>query len=485
VARPSVTIPVKLGSAEDREEINRWVKFAADMMGVVAEQTNRAANNMARMTKEYTDYRRMEAAFAGVMGQAPTNQFTLEQIDKAQAAGLGADQFAAYQKAIMEQIVINVTQPGGPAKQLSQKQADEIVDFTTQFGAMRQIDPGAIAQSIGGIARMHPGGARAVPEILQEWSKIIQPLDYAPGSLAKLLPELNEVLATGARPQEAATLVGIMGGRGREREAGTYARGTQRAIAHMMERIQEGKQEEDFGVTMEDTDIQASFKIYQQLKQEGIVFDPKDRNQKAIRLALSKYGFKAEEEQQALASMMNIGFEGGAAWNTMQAIQAGGVDVIQGKIAQEEGTQEGRQRRAEGRLVNERLRVGVQGAGWQLAQTEAEADLAGRSKEITPGDLLRGIAPVLPIIGPMAAPFMQPHDQQLRDQLALQRLKEQAQAAGAPAIGVGETVRTMGQALNPWMAMQAAQKLIGQIEQNTRPQVAAPPAKPVVRPGGQ
>lgn len=348
------------------------------MMSIVG-TLKEGAEHAAKMAREFGDYRRMVLELAGVQGKAPSDQFTLEQAKQANLAQMDPTKFAGYQLALQQEIAGNV----GPGKQLTQEQFDRINQTTAAFGASRNISPEAIATLTGGLTRATQGGPDADKQILERFGKLINLMDASPGKVELLLPELNEVLATGASPEEAGAMISVMAGRGRPREAGTYARALQRSISELMQKVQTGKAPQDFGITPEMTDIEAANQIYKAAQAEQVDM----ASPRAMRMWLSQQGFTAEEEQQALMASFNLGFKTPGFANAQATIQAGGRGAVDESITRFRESTEGQQQAAEARTAFERLQIGARQSEFRLAQERARGAYQERLAHPGPKDI--------------------------------------------------------------------------------------------------
>lgn len=448
--------------------ITAGIGAVSSAISTVAAGLKEAADNAARMTAEFNAYRRAQIELAGVQGVALTNQFTAEQAQMAAQAGISPQQFTQFQQSMQEQIAGNI----GPGRQLTQEQANMITQKVSAFGVARGISSEAIATLTGGLVRGTQGGPNADQEVLDRFGKLINLMDASPGRVELLLPELNEVLATGATPEEAGAMVSVMAGRGRPREAGTYARALQRSISQLLTKVQAGKAQQDFGIKEGMTDIEAAGQIFGAAQQEGVDFS----SPRAMRMWLGSKGFESEEEQQALMASFNLGIRGGGFAAAQETIAAGGVGQVDKAITRFQTSDEGKQQRAEAQTAMERLRIGQKLSPFALAQQQAEAQLTkeGRFTQYGVGDFAMDLLP---------DQFFGDRRTTLINQRALKGLEQQAVQQG-----VSKEQLPFGGGVVPPVGMQAAtgyaDTILQKIEENTRAKnapLSAPAPQPQTR----
>ena len=432
----------------------------------LAQGFNHAAQELRQMADDFLRFRRLTADLAGVQGVAPSNQFTAGLVTQAEAAGLSPTRLAGFQQAMTEQIAGNI----GEGRQLSQTQADTITSKTAQFGVARGISPEGISQLIGGLTRSTKAGPDADKQVLERFGKLINLMDASPGKVEALLPELTEVMATGASPEEAGALTSVMAARGRPRESGTYGRAAQRAVTDILQRKLAGKGE-DFGITENDTASQAAEKVYAAAQKEGVNFG----NPTAVGLWLAGKGITAVEQQDALTAMFNIGIRGQGLANARGTIAAGGIGAIDASVARFTGSDEGRQQAAEAQTEIARFRQGQRLSAWALAQEQAKAELTPDLARYGGDRLARDVLGSTPFFGQMFGDS----GTQMVTRRALTKIEDQARAAGVPE---NEMTMRGAPAVGFAAAQSQAERLLERIAENTRP--GSPPLSAPMPPSG-
>lgn len=355
------------------------LQLLREAAGVLVKTFQETADYVKSVSKEFTQLQDTLRIIATFKGQRLTDEFTVQEAERAAAAGLTPQQGTAFQK----QFQGFAGQFMGEGKKFTSGQGEELGQRAAAFMNMRGIDPSQGGAIFGEILQQATG-KESTDDLMARFGKAYVMLEQAKGDPGILMSQMGQVTAQGVDVLTGAKLMRATAQRD-PGEAGTFARGALRGLASLRTEGQTG----ELGIT-EDMDV------FQQLEQ---INKRAPKELKAREDFIRKY-FKEEREFGGIMAGINFGVEGGL---FKQAdIEAGGItgttDV--GAVKAFKESPEGKRVYDRAELAAARIKEGMLTAGVEDAKTKAEAELTreGRFREVTPGDLLRGAIPFGPSV---------------------------------------------------------------------------------------
>ncbi len=394
------------------------------VIGAIAENTNRVAENMLKSGDAYREFRRKTLELQSVEGKPVTAESVRQTAEGAAKAGIDPNYFVDFKRMMNEEAIGTVAEPkvGQPlgAGQFTQQQYDEIVQKAAKFSQARGLKGDDVSKLMGSLMRNSKAGS-TVDDIVKQFGEIFNILEVAPGATQLLMPEFVQALATGMDAKSAAKATAVAAEKGRPKESGAVADAFGRAIRNMFVR-DEGKQAEEFGLTANESDFQSLQKIYEKAKKEGVDFS----NPKQFGVWLGKHGITEQESINAIQTYINKGIIGGGFKRADERMGQDGLKVFGDTIARFANSEEGRSQKIEAEKKAGEITGGEDDRFLKDYYNQAEGNYrkSGRDKQTTAGDFLRS----------MMSPLFGSVEQQLIRREAVRLARQKAREAGVKGV---------------------------------------------------
>jgi len=204
----------------------------------------RAADYVRTLAKDFSDLRQSLQQVAALTGKQNTDEFAVEQVQKATKASLTPEEWKGFQeqfqsyggayiegdqsrfverkesedkykqrvaetaktRGISEEEAAKVTKPEMVS---AEAQAEGYQQKIAEFSKARGINASDAAQLGGGLLQFSQGPQKE-EDLESRFGKVFKTLERAPTPVAQLLPQMSRVMAQGASPEEASEMLAIM-----------------------------------------------------------------------------------------------------------------------------------------------------------------------------------------------------------------------------------------------------------------------------------
>lgn len=433
------------------------------IVGSIADDMQRVTQNTIKAGDAYARYRRSLLEGESIKGGQADDAAVQKSVGTAKRLGIDPNRFVDFQQKMNEEAF------GTVGEKFSQKQYDEITEKAAKFAQSRNLEGTDVTGLIGNLMRNSKDGATS-DDVIDQFGKIFNVLENAPGATARLMPELTQAMAGGMEATKAAKYTAIMAQRGRPRESGTYVAAMERSIRNLFTK-DNGQGAADLGLT-EDMDEEASARaIFAKAQAAGIdLNDPKK-----IGIWLKRQGVDEQEGLDALRTFYNKGIKGGGIETADKLLGRPGLPVFQGAIDRFNKSPEGKTQAIEAGAAGSEILSGDDASLLRDATNRARDQYFAtkRSQQTTPGDLIRGMMP--------NGLFGTTEEQIIRTQ-ALRNAREEARSLGIKNIPETPPLAGPTQVDNAEIV-----RLLKLIAENSKPKAnlgSGGPAQPPARAGG-
>jgi hypothetical protein len=228
------------------------VKSAA---GAVGEEFKRAADYVKTLANDFADLRKAMQELAALKGVSGSNEFTVEQAQKAAKAGMTPAEAAKAQTAFMNAAgaMIGTDEKTGELAEgakLTEKQGEE---YSSRIAAMMKtanVSP-ELGMKLGGAILQNAEGPQNVDELMKHFATTFNIAQKGNVDLGEMLPQLARIMAHGISAEESAKMFNIVAPAA-PGEEGTSTEAAFRAVQSMKN---EGM--EEFGVKRGQTQMES------------------------------------------------------------------------------------------------------------------------------------------------------------------------------------------------------------------------------------
>src|SRR4051794_9100909 len=174
--------------------------------GQIADSFRETAKAVHESALQFQQLRAAMQQVAALTGQKNQTQFTLEQVARAQAAGLKPEEWVKAQEEFQSRAGAYLE---GDQARLDQGQGAEFQQQIASFAKARGIVPSE-AMALGGGLLQFSEGQQDPKELMERYERVFKTLERAPTPVAQLLPQMSRVMSQGFSPEEAAQALAIM-----------------------------------------------------------------------------------------------------------------------------------------------------------------------------------------------------------------------------------------------------------------------------------
>ena len=215
----------ELANIGRRSSISRWSRTSPARC---RRSSSCASDHAHQVAQEFVDLRQNMQQVAALTGKDNSNEFTLEQTQKAAAASLRPEEWTKFQElfqsyggAYTEGDQNRFIERGGVS---AEKQAEQYQAHIAEFAKARGIAPAEAAQLGGGLLQFSEGPQK-LEDLEARFGKVFKTLERAPTLVSQLMPQMSRVMAQGASPRRGSQHAGDhVGGDAGGRGNGGYQR---------------------------------------------------------------------------------------------------------------------------------------------------------------------------------------------------------------------------------------------------------------------
>ena len=202
------------------EMVKEGLHLVSEVAAEIGESMNKAAEFTRKCAEEFIQVQKGMQGIAAMSGRQNTDKFTMEQIEKADAAHLTPQEFAKSEEAFLERSRANIG--AGPGARMTEEEADKYHARMAEFAKLNKVDAGTMAEFAGSLLNQQKGPVTA-DELTAQAGKVFETLRGSGKSIGAGVTSLNRLMAQGVEAQEAAPALAQMGqiGLGRN-DAQTY-----------------------------------------------------------------------------------------------------------------------------------------------------------------------------------------------------------------------------------------------------------------------
>jgi len=172
----------------------------------IATQFNETSEYVMKMAREFQGLRKSMQEVAALRGQPNSSQFTIDEAQKAQAAGLTPQERRDFQAEFLNYAG---SQVGGENGKLTEAQGEEYGNRVAAMMKSSGINP-AIGAELAGSMLENAEGPQNVDELMKRFSTTFQVLQKGRVPLGKALPQLSQIMGHGISAEESAQLFSIV-----------------------------------------------------------------------------------------------------------------------------------------------------------------------------------------------------------------------------------------------------------------------------------
>jgi hypothetical protein len=209
------------------------VRSAANAM---SDEYKRSTDYVRELAKNFADLRQALQQVAALKGEKNTNQFTLEEAQKAAASGLTPQEWVKAQEEFQSGAGAYLE---GDQARATQQQGEDYQARIAAFAKARGIAPSE-AMPLGGGLLQFSEGQQTPEKLMERYGRVFKTLERAPTPVSQLLPQMSRIMSQGFAPEEAAQALAIMS----EAMPGEEQTGVENTLKALTEARHKGKGEE-------------------------------------------------------------------------------------------------------------------------------------------------------------------------------------------------------------------------------------------------
>jgi hypothetical protein len=224
----------------------QWAMHAATsaykyVVGGLGEEYKRQAEYVKSLANDFADLRKGMQEVATLSGRANSNEFTVEQAEKAAKFNLSPEERKNAQSEFLNFAGAQIGDEQG--KKLTGDQAD---DFSSRIAVMMKSAGYAPAAGmrLGGSILQQKTGKQDVDKLMKEFSVAFQVMEKGQVAIERAAPEVAELMAMGVSSADAAKMFSVAAPAAPGQE-GASIQAAMRAI----EEMKVAGKEKEFGVT--------------------------------------------------------------------------------------------------------------------------------------------------------------------------------------------------------------------------------------------
>jgi hypothetical protein len=212
---------------------------AKTVLSAIVTQLSAASDFTKETARNFIELRKSMQQVAALKDKQNDAKFTMQEVEKAKAAGLMPDEWRGFQEEFQSYAGAQLE---GPDKKLDEKQAEEYQSRIAKFMKTEGIDP-KLGAELGGTLLENSKGPQNVDNLMDRYGKAYETLKKSRTPVAQLLPQVARVAAYGVSPEEASQLLSVIAP-AMPREEQTGVENTFRAI----QELKTAGKGEEFGI---------------------------------------------------------------------------------------------------------------------------------------------------------------------------------------------------------------------------------------------
>lgn len=399
----------------------------------------RAAEYCRDVANQFADIRQAIVQVAALRDKQPTNKFTMEQIRKAEEAGLTPQQWFKAQEEFLNPAGAQIG--NGPGAKMTDAQAQE---FEKRVGRLTAAklggDNAGLGMGFAGSILQQSRGPLTPEQAMAQFNPAFEVLQKGSIDLRRAMPMMSQVMAHGIGATDAATLLNIVGPAAPGEEVAS-AEGALRAI----EEMRVGGKGAQFGVTDKMTKPEAIKAFTMNMGERVKALRGKGKTDEEIDVEIARQLKEADvapdirEKRGLIRGMYRQGVElggferyGGIAAKIAPDYD---IDAVRAFEASDEGKAAGRRARDAASIAREGVKLDPIQAEKDEAKIRARDAGAFRTSDVYRATIRRGIG-VITGVDP---------ENQLINEETLRDVRERARRVGArPSYQPGNTFTAPG-----------------------------------------
>jgi hypothetical protein len=172
----------------------------------IGESMNRAAEFTEKCAEQFITIQKTMQGIAALSNKQNTNQFTLEQVQKAAGANLTPKDFVSSKEKFLEKSKINI----GPGKNISEEEADKYVAAVAEWAKLNRVDQSEAAELTGTLLNQQKGPTNAA-DMTAKAGKVFETLwSGGKGVGGQQITGFNRLVGQGMSAEEAAPAMAMM-----------------------------------------------------------------------------------------------------------------------------------------------------------------------------------------------------------------------------------------------------------------------------------
>lgn len=171
------------------------------------EEFKRAAEFVKKVSEEFSTLQKEMQGIAAMQGGNASNQFTYEQARQAANASIMPQEWAGFQEAFESYAGAQVE---GPDAKLGKDDARLYQQHVATFMASKKKNA-ALGAQLAGALLTNAKGPQKLADMEAQFGRVYKLLDKSQTPVEQLLPQFQQVMASGLSPEEAAQAMAIVG----------------------------------------------------------------------------------------------------------------------------------------------------------------------------------------------------------------------------------------------------------------------------------
>jgi hypothetical protein len=182
------------------------VGMVRQFLDALISRTKEVADFVGQMARDFIELRQAMQQVAARKGKPNTNEFAIEEIEKATAARLLPQEWKGFQEEFQSYAGAQLE---GPDRKLNEKQAEEYQQRVAEFMKFEGVQP-QIGVELAGTLLETSKGPQDVDQLMSRYGRVYEALKKSRTPVEQLLPQMSRVTAYGIKPEEAAELLSVI-----------------------------------------------------------------------------------------------------------------------------------------------------------------------------------------------------------------------------------------------------------------------------------